>query len=195
MKPLALLFICGLVFTVSQSVIAQSEALPSELTGYEFLSDSKLKSLKFYVSTAAEVKKAMGNTCENHCDYNADWQISFSYVSSNWSQRTPDGQITRPRSEYVGTLSSIDFRPLRPILLAEGTTFPPGHRCTIGITYQADFHFASRACMYQAAILILYHLANETASDGTEMIQMNQILDISYGPPLKNRDIFEKVSK
>lgn len=174
---------------------AQERQFPNELKGYEFFTNPKLKALKFYASTAADVKRLMGDSCENNCAYSEEWKISFSYVSSNWS-KTIDGKLYRPKPEYVGKLADIGFRPIKPRLLTDGTVFPDGYRCDNGVTTNGSLQYISRSCIIEGAALILYQISNETISDGSSLVLNQQIMNISYGPPLKDRDaIFALVDK
>jgi hypothetical protein len=179
----------------SQSAKAQSAPFPPELKGYDFFSDSRLRSLTFYLSTAVDVKKVMGAACEHNCAFNDEWKISFSYVNSNWSMTGADGRKSRPKAEFVGTLAGIGFRSTKPIVLPEGTVFPDGYSCHYGITESGKLHFASHSCMADGSVLILVGIADENVSDGKDLVLKNQIMDISYGPPLKARDIFTLADK
>ena len=94
---------------------------PNELAGYKFFLTGKLKSLRLGVSGRAEVVKIFGKSCEEICEYDADWKIVFEYfddLDSYWIQ--PDGGKTKWQKmvilpETVGKISRVILSPTNRI--------------------------------------------------------------------------------
>jgi hypothetical protein len=176
-----LVFLCFLTLTIP----GQEGQFSSELSGYEFFRNPKLSQLTPLASAKADVIKAMGANCEHTCDYNEDWKISFSYVSSNWSIKSGD-LLYKPKPEFVGKLWDISFRPRKQILLSEANKFPKDFRCDHGITTMGKLKYKSSSCMNDQRIV--YSISDETVSDATVLVLNRQLMYVSYLPSKKAED-------
>jgi hypothetical protein len=188
-----IVFIFLLLFVVCVS--AQSNQYPNEIEGYEFFKDGKLNDLKILASDRETVKAIFGEKCDNGCDYNEDWKISFSYVSSGWCKIfTENGkeQTYKPKPEFVGKLAGISFHPKRQILLSVSTLIPKEIRCRIGTATGNNLRYRSRTCVNDKRII--YAISDETSADAK--VFKGQIMSIGYLPSEKKDDeIYALVEK
>ena len=110
-------FLLSLVFVETSQ--AQNNPYPNELKNYEFSGKGKFRGLKPGVSTKEDVKKIFGETCENKCDYDADWTVNFDYYENNWIKNDTDekGQklVYLLDSKYLGNLRKIEILPKKQI--------------------------------------------------------------------------------
>jgi len=181
------LFMIGSVMVAN----AQDTQFPNELSGFEFFKSGKLNGLRLLTSTKDDVIRVMGKDCEHNCDYDEDWKISFSYVNSGWS-KTSNDQVYKPKSEFVGKLAGISFRPKRQILLTETNVFPKEFTCLNGVTTSGNLKYNSRSCINESMNekRIIYSMSRETMSDGTVLIQNQQRMNIGYLMSEKDDDEF-----
>jgi len=158
---------------------AQESAYPNEIEGLQFSKHEKVKDLVLLVSSNEDVKKLFGEDCVNGCKFNEDWDIGFAYVNAGWSRTTSEkavNSLLKPLPEFVGKLSSITFRPRRPVLLPESTVFPAGLRCNKGSSTRGDLRFRSIICADDRRLF--YHIYDETSAEGK--FQKNELFTISY---------------
>lgn len=97
------------ILTFAVCVLAQGIQFPNELKGYELFGKEKLKDLKLGISTKEDVKKVFGESCENFCKYNRDWNVSFNYFEFESIEK--DGIKFVPKQEFYGKLYSITLIP------------------------------------------------------------------------------------
>jgi hypothetical protein len=179
MKHTVLAILVVLLTFLSQAVSAQDGRYPNELKGYDFFASGRLKDLELLVSTKVDVTRVMGEKCENGCDYDRDWTISFAYVNSGWSKQDRDLKY-RPKDELVGKLASITFRPRRTIVLSAAVVFPKELKCDPAITTSSAFpgEYPTQVCMDEKRVV--YVIARETVSDGSKVILKRQLMHIDY---------------
>lgn len=118
-------FLLMLVFVSASQ--AQANPYPNELKGYEFFGNGKFKNLKVGVSTKADVKKVLGDTCESVCDYDENWTVSFSFFDNNWIKTNTDPKgiktVKYLDERYLGKLRKVELRPKKQISFAD-ISFP-----------------------------------------------------------------------
>ncbi len=103
----------------------QLNTYPNELSGYQFVGKGRLKELLLTVSTREDVKRVFGEKCESFCDYDPDWQISFTYFNNLTKEITIDNKTKKYVSDarYEGKLYSITLKPKKDVLF-DKITFP-----------------------------------------------------------------------
>lgn len=106
-------------FILSASIYGQIYSstispFPNQLKGYEFWDNGKLKGLKLGISSKADVKKSLGESCEYQCDYDEDWTLHFNYLDED-KFREVENQILIPRKEYFGLLYSVALMPKKKV--------------------------------------------------------------------------------
>ena len=110
---------------------AQTNLYPNELKGFEFFGKGKLKNLKIGVSTKEDVKNALGDTCEFVCDYDENWNATFSFFENNWikTDTAPNGvkTVRYLDEKFLGKLRKIELRPKKKISFGK-TFFPKSFR-------------------------------------------------------------------
>jgi hypothetical protein len=131
---LAFLF-CLFVNVQAQSFECRTEAgfsldsdnpFSNEIEGFKFFGQGKLRSFKLGVSTIDDARNTFGTPLKvigfsEFFDYDSDWLIIFSYLTSSVSKTTPfttsDGvtvmrkYVIRP--EYIGRINRIQMFPKR----------------------------------------------------------------------------------
>lgn len=104
----------GLIFTCVAIGAAQSRQYPNELEGYEFFGKGKLNGLKLGSSKKADVEKIFGQSCEEQCDYNYDFNMIVQYISASDhcfpTKDRPESKMC-PRTDIVGTIFAISLGP------------------------------------------------------------------------------------
>jgi hypothetical protein len=122
MKTLA--FATLLLLLGGLCVAAQDNRYPNELKGFEFFGEGSLKPLELGSSRKEDVEKIFGRACEEPCDYDANFKISFHYLSLDDCMTTQAvrDRLMCPLDEYLGTISSIDLKPNQPINFADIST-------------------------------------------------------------------------
>jgi hypothetical protein len=193
---LAEIFICfTFLLSFAGSVSAQTNQYPNEIEGYEFSRDERLSGLKLLASDKENVKAQFGEKCEHGCDYNQDWDISFSYVNSGWSRTFTDngeGQTRSPKPEFVGKLAGITFHPKRQILLSDSVTIPKELKCSIGTTYGNNMKYKTRTCIDDRR---LWYVISEETLENKKIVK-GQMITVIYIPSVRDFDgIFDLTEK
>jgi len=193
MRSIKILHIFIFLFVLALSAVAQTNPYPNELSGYEFYRSGRLKDLKPLVSTKADVIRVMGSNCENNCDYDDNWTISFAYVGNGWTRSDGEHRY-KARPEFAGKLHDISFQPKHPIVLSSADAFPIGFECANGQAERDHFEYKCRVCIDSSRVI--YSLSAETKSDGTILVQDRQLMNIGYLPTKKDEDaIYTLVEK
>ncbi len=186
MKSAKIFIVFTFLLAFAVCVLAQSIQFPNEIEGYEFFKSGRLNGLKLLISDRNGVKAGFGKKCDNGCDYDEDWEISFSYINSGWNKKfTENGkeQIYRPKPELVGKLAGITFRPKKLILLSENAVIPQEIKCSIGTAY-GKYTYKSRSCIDDKRVN--YNISDETLEN--KEIVKGQIISINYIPSKKDDD-------
>ncbi len=166
-----------LAFAVCAS--AQVNQYPNEIRGFEFFDDGKLNNLKILFSSKDEVKAIFGEKCADSCDYNEDWRINFIYVDRDWSNKRIEGtyeRIYKPKTEFVGKLARIYFKPKKTALLSESLLIPKELDCRFRIAFEEP-RYRFRICSDER---ITYNISDETTAD--KKLLKGQIISIIYAP-------------
>lgn len=181
-----------LAFTICVS--AQSSQYPNEIEGFKFFSDGKLKNLKLLFSEKNDIRAIFGDRCDNGCDYNEDWSIGFFYVNKDWFQKFIEGaseRIYKPKPEFVGKLSQINFTPKKTILLSESFVTSKELHCHARTAFKVS-RYQIRVCSDNERVI--YKISDETTEDNK--ILKGQILSITYLSSGKdNDDIYRLVEQ
>jgi len=119
MKLAKIFIVLTFLLAFAVCISAQSNPYPNKLRGYCFFGNGKLKNLRLAFSTNENVMKIFGQECENNCDYNSNWEISFNYFKQNDCFTSQTGnepkQTFCPDKKYIGRLSSIELRPKKMV--------------------------------------------------------------------------------
>ncbi len=85
---------------------------PNELKGYRFFDVDKLKSLKLTISNREDVRRNFEG-CDDHCSYDKNWDVFFSYFGDISFEKTVDNRSVKyvARPDLIGKIHSISLRP------------------------------------------------------------------------------------
>jgi hypothetical protein len=186
MKIEKIFIVLAFLLAFAVCVSAQNNQYPNEIEGYEFFKSGRFNDLKLLISDRDAVKAVFGEKCDNSCDYDEDWEISFSYINSGWNKKlTENGkeQIYRPKQELVGKLAGITFRSKKLILLSEYAVIPKEIKCSIATSY-GKYTYKSRSCIDDKRVN--YNISDETLEN--KEIVKGQIISINYVPSKKDDD-------
>ncbi len=107
------------VLFLALDLSAQGSLYPSELKGYEFFGNGKLKTLRLTLSSKDDVANLFGEKCKKECDYDADWSIHFEYFEDIWStERFNEKNVKLSYlldTKYLGKLRLIQIRPKKSV--------------------------------------------------------------------------------
>src|SRR5687767_12887838 len=106
-------FLLACIVLFASNVAAQADVAGSEIEGFRFSNHEKLKGLTLLVSSREDVQANFGKDCVNGCQFNDDWDISFSYVGSGWTSNTEEiGKqvVRRPDPAFIDKLALISFK-------------------------------------------------------------------------------------
>jgi len=189
-RNLILPLICLVLSLVD--IHAQENPFPNELEGLQFMKRDKFKDLKFLVSTKDDVAALFGKDCVYDCDYDDDWRIVFSYLTSGSAQaevRNGQNLVFNIRPEFVGKLAIIDLKPRRPVILPETVAFPAGLQCDMR---NGRAQVKITVCMDTSRLV--YQIYAEGDAGGK--YQKNEIIMITYNPSaIRMRNAFESVPR
>lgn len=174
----------------------QLNTYPNELRGYEFCDRGRLNGLKLTISTREVVKYKFGADCENSCDYDEKWRISFTYFDNISKESTGSGVKIRfvPRTEYSGTLYSIGLIPKSNISFNR-TAFPSRYRKGHGYSAACDGAEKSTHTSYNSykdRYGLIYSVFREitfTTEDFVSNRNGGDLTSIEYNIPVKTEQM------
>lgn len=189
-RRLVLPLICLVLFLVDAS--AQENPFPNELEGLQFSKQNKFKDLKFLASTKSDVTALFGKDCAYGCNYDDDWRVVFSYLTSRSAHaEVQRGQhlVFEIRPEFVGKLAIVDLKPRRPVILPETVVFPADLECD---TRNGAAQSMIKVCGDTSRLL--YQVYAEADAGGK--YQKNEIIMITYNASaIRMRNVFESVPR
>ena len=194
MKVAKVLIIFTLLLAFTVCISAQSNSYPNELKGYRFFRNGKLKNLRLGFSTNDDVKKIFGQDCEDNCDYNPNWEITFSYFRTDscfTSQTGDEPKLTFcPDRKYIGKLLSIELRPKKIVSFSKvlfANFGVHGGGSSIGEDGQGHgthTSYNSFGDKYGLTYTIFERVVSSTETNPTEM-KKGDLLSIEYEVPDK----------
>jgi len=122
MKRVKIFIAFAFLLAFALQVSAQVNLFPNELKGYEFFAKGKLKDLKLGISTPKDIKDNFGENCENSCEYDENWMITFDFFSKNQTIEI-GGKILTPKEDFHEKLYSVALVPRKNISFRK-TKFP-----------------------------------------------------------------------
>ncbi len=119
MKRAKVFIVFTFLLAFAVCVSAQTNPYPNELKGYGFFRSGKIKELRLGISTKEDVEKIFGESCDENCSYNPNWDINFNYLKADSCFTSQTGKAPKqtfcPDKKFVGKLSSVELKPKKTI--------------------------------------------------------------------------------
>ena len=184
------LFVCLGLFAGHPA--AQADVSNSEIDGLQFSTHEKVGDLTLLASSKEDVMAIFGKDCLHGCRFNDDWDITFSYVGSGWSNtRIENGKqvVYKPSPTIVDRLADITFKPRKGVMFPRKNAGKSSLQCSEGVTSRAGAEFKSLICTDHRSLT--YFIYGETDPLGKYL--KYQIQHITYSLIPTDR-IFTQVS-